>query len=141
MPRSLLIFLMLLLASINFAPVPAQNQPKPGSPSPQTGTRIWQECVGCTWIFGQSFTYSCSRHCETWSGWQLQVLRFRLLHNVQKARGRALLPLGTGSPEKARSIVSVVFTPTRGVIHPSFPLTHRLYISSCTARLPFLLLQ
>jgi len=30
------------------------------------------------------------------------------------------LPLGTGSPEKARSIVSVVFTPTRRVIHPSF---------------------
>jgi hypothetical protein len=36
MPRSLLIFLMLPLASINFAPVPAQNQPKPGSPSPQS---------------------------------------------------------------------------------------------------------
>src|ERR1700681_3297129 len=35
------------------------------------------------------------------------------------------LPLGTGSPEKARSIVSVVFTPTRGVIHPSFPLRGR----------------
>jgi hypothetical protein len=27
---------MLLLASINFAPVPAQNQPKPVSPSPQS---------------------------------------------------------------------------------------------------------
>ena len=35
------------------------------------------------------------------------------------------LPLGTGGPEKARSIVSVVFTPTRGVIHPSFPLRGR----------------
>jgi hypothetical protein len=35
------------------------------------------------------------------------------------------LPLGTGSPEKARSVVSVVFTPTRGVIHPSFPLRGR----------------
>src|ERR1700686_3718414 len=35
------------------------------------------------------------------------------------------LPLGAGSPEKARSIVSVVFTPTRGVIHPSFPLRGR----------------
>jgi hypothetical protein len=34
-------------------------------------------------------------------------------------------PLGTGSPEKARSVVSVVFTPTRGVIHPSFPLRGR----------------
>ena len=41
-------------------------------------------------FFGQSFTYSCSRHCGTRSGWQLQVLRFRLLHNVQKARSRAL---------------------------------------------------
>ncbi len=29
------------------------------------------------------------------------------------------LPLGTGSPEKARSIASVVFTPARGVIHPA----------------------
>jgi hypothetical protein len=63
------------------------------------------------------------------------------------------LPLGTGSPEKARSIVSVVFTPTRGVIHPSFPLRGRwerfakndeqapspslaaFYISSCKTRL------
>jgi hypothetical protein len=36
MPRSLLIFLMLLLASINFAPLLAQSQPKPGSPSPQS---------------------------------------------------------------------------------------------------------
>src|ERR1700684_2358523 len=35
------------------------------------------------------------------------------------------LPLGTGSPEKARSIVSVVFTPTRGGIHPSLPLRGR----------------
>jgi hypothetical protein len=35
-------------------------------------------------FFGQSFTYSCSRHCGTRSGCQLQVLRFRLLHNVQK---------------------------------------------------------
>jgi hypothetical protein len=69
------------------------------------------------------------------------------------------LPLGTGSPEKARSIVSVVFTPTRGVIHPSFPLRGRwersakndeqapspsltaLYISSCKTRLLTLLLQ
>jgi hypothetical protein len=31
-------------------------------------------------------------------------------------------PLGTGNPEKARSIASVVFTPARGVIHSSFPL-------------------
>jgi len=63
------------------------------------------------------------------------------------------LPLGTGGPEKARSIVSVVFTPTRGVIHPSFPLRGRwertakndeqvpspslaaFYISSCKTRL------
>ncbi len=64
--------------------------------------------------------------------------------------------LGPGSPEKAHSIVSVVFTPTRGVIHPSFPLRGRwerfakndeqapspslaaLYISSCKTRLHFL---
>ena len=50
--------------------------------------------------------------------------------NVYKSGGRLSgkkvgLPLGTGSPEKARSIVSVVFTPTRGVIHPSFPLRGR----------------
>lgn len=46
---------------------------------------------------------------------------------VQKlsATKKVGLPLGTGSPEKARSIVSVVFTPTRGVIHPSFPLRGR----------------
>ncbi len=69
------------------------------------------------------------------------------------------LPLGTWSPEKARSIVSVVFTPTRGVIHPSFPLRGRwerfakngeqapspsltaFYISSCKTRLHTLLVQ
>ncbi len=33
--------------------------------------------------------------------------------------------LGNKSPEWCASIVSVVFTPTRGVIHPSFPLRGR----------------
>jgi hypothetical protein len=34
-------------------------------------------------------------------------------------------PLGTGSPERRVSVASVVFTPARGVIHPSFPLRGR----------------
>jgi hypothetical protein len=34
-------------------------------------------------------------------------------------------PLGTGSPGRRVSIASVVFTPARGVIHPSFPLRGR----------------
>lgn len=39
---------------------------------------------------GRSSIYSCSRRSGTRSGWQLQVSRFPLLHDVQKARGRAL---------------------------------------------------
>ena len=35
------------------------------------------------------------------------------------------LPLGTGSPGRHVSIADVVFTPARGVIHPSFPLRGR----------------
>src|SRR5277367_2699525 len=35
------------------------------------------------------------------------------------------LPLGTGSPGRRVSDASVVFTPARGVIHPSFPLRGR----------------
>src|SRR6266851_2102557 len=35
------------------------------------------------------------------------------------------LPLGIGSPGRRVSIAGVVFTPTRGVIHPSFPLRGR----------------
>jgi hypothetical protein len=34
-------------------------------------------------------------------------------------------PLGTGSPVRRVSDASVVFTPARGVIHPSFPLRGR----------------
>ena len=34
-------------------------------------------------------------------------------------------PLGTGSPGRRVSDASVVFTPARGVIHPSFPLRGR----------------
>jgi len=44
----------------------------------------------------------------------------------RKALGKKVGPLlGNKSPGVARSIVSVVFTPTRGVIHPSFPLRGR----------------
>ncbi len=35
------------------------------------------------------------------------------------------LPLGIGSPGRRVSIAGVVFTPARGVIHPSFPLRGR----------------
>jgi hypothetical protein len=35
------------------------------------------------------------------------------------------LRLGTQSPERRVSVASVVFTPARGVIHPSFPLRGR----------------
>ena len=35
------------------------------------------------------------------------------------------LLLGNKSPERRVPFVSVVFTPTRGVIHPSFPLRGR----------------
>jgi hypothetical protein len=46
---------------------------------------------GLSMVFlGQSFTYSCSRRSGTRSGWQLQVSRFPLLPNVQKAPGQAL---------------------------------------------------
>src|SRR6266850_6225967 len=34
-------------------------------------------------------------------------------------------PLGNREPRKARSVAGVVFTPARGVIHPSFPLRGR----------------
>src|SRR5712692_7971014 len=34
-------------------------------------------------------------------------------------------PLGIGSPRRRVSIAGVVFTPARGVIHPSFPLRGR----------------
>jgi hypothetical protein len=43
-----------------------------------------------------------------------------------KEAGKKVGPLlGNKSPGVARSIVSVVFTPTRGVIHPCFPLRGR----------------
>src|SRR6266571_9573888 len=34
-------------------------------------------------------------------------------------------PLGIGGPRRRVSIAGVVFTPARGVIHPSFPLRGR----------------
>src|ERR1700693_4449468 len=91
--------------------------------------------------------------CKTESFWVVSKLVFTPEVRHQMAPKKVGLPLGTGSPEKARSIVSVVFTPTRGVIHPSFPLRGRwertakngeqapspsltaFYISSCKTRL------
>jgi hypothetical protein len=80
--------------------------------------------------------------------------------NAYRMSGKKVgFPLGTGNPEKARSIASVVFTPARGVIHPRFPLRGRwerfakngeqapspsltaFYISSCKTRLYHLLMQ
>jgi hypothetical protein len=68
-------------------------------------------------------------------------------------------PLGIGGPVRRVSIAGVVFTPARGVIHPSFPLRGRwersaksdkqapspslipFYISSFETRLPYLLMH
>jgi len=43
-------------------------------------------------------------------------------HRAWKKEGP---PLGIGGPRRRVSIAGVVFTPARGVIHPSFPLRGR----------------
>src|SRR5271155_550128 len=47
------------------------------------------------------------------------------LDSERGAKQKKWAPAWDREPEKARSIASVVFTPARGVIHPSFPLRGR----------------
>ena len=45
--------------------------------------------------------------------------------NAAGTRGKNEAPAWDRGPRRVRFVVSVVFTPTRGVIHPSFPLRGR----------------
>jgi hypothetical protein len=88
---------------------------------------------------------------ELTRGARIRFMRWVLIRGTALRQKKSAAP--AWGPAKARSIFSVVFTPTRGVIHPSFPLRGRwerfakngeqapspslaaFYISSCKTRL------
>ena len=61
----------------------------------------------------------CHRFIASWCG---KVETRQLGEAPMKKKGP---PLGIGGPRRRVSIAGVVFTPARGVIHPSFPLRGR----------------